>query len=400
MLLFDMVCWYRFSSTVCCHFAFLRLATCLQIPEDMSKLQMEMIMDNIPYLLACNRIPHLGPRSMALCWKIWPNLADFFSASSADLTEVGLPTTVIQAIHNFDFKTIEAELAWMTEPQHHLLIYGTPQYPALLAEIADPPPILYAQGDLNCLTQPTLGVVGTRNPSATGSETAWRFAHELVEVGLTIVSGLALGIDAQAHRGCLSAGGRTIAVMGTGINTIYPSRHQALAAEIAATGLLLTEFPFHSPPLAHHFPQRNRILSGLSSALLVVEAALRSGSLITARYAMEQNRDVFAIPGSIYHTQSRGCHRLLQQGAGLVTTPQELLEEMHLYDQSGIKNISIFPEICDNSNFLRYIDFALTTIDQIVEYSGLSVDDVLRNVIELELQGLIEVVPGGYMRCR
>lgn len=357
-------------------------------------------MDNIAYLLACNRIPNFGPRSIAFCQKIWPNLADLFCASTSELTALGLPEQVVKAIHGFDFTTIDADLAWMVCPNHHILVCGTPQYPALLAEIADPPPIVYAKGYLDCLTQPTLGIVGTRNPSATGSETAWRFAHDLAQSGLTIVSGLALGIDAQAHRGCLVAGGRTVAVMGTGMDIIYPYRHQTLAEQIAETGLILSEFPLNSPPIARHFPQRNRIISGLSSAILVVEAALRSGSLITARYAMEQNREVFAIPGSIYHAQSRGCHHLLQQGACLVTTAQELYEEMRLGGQDGIKNLSIYPEICDNTNFLQHVSFDLTTVDQMMERSGFSVDDVLCKVIELELQGLIQVVPGGYMRCR
>lgn len=357
-------------------------------------------MDNTACLLACNRIPNFGPRSIAFCQKVWPDLADLFRASTTELTALGLPEQVVKAIRGFDFTTIEADLAWMAHPRQHLLVCGTPQYPTLLTEIPDPPPILYAKGDLTCLAQPSLGIVGTRHPSATGSETAWHFAHELAQTGLTIVSGLALGIDAQAHRGCLEAGGRTVAVMGTGMEVIYPYRHQGLAEQIAETGLLLTEFPLRSPPIARHFPQRNRIISGLSSALLVVEAALRSGSLITARFAMEQNRDVFAIPGSIYHAQSRGCHRLLQQGACLVTTAQELYAEMLLGGQNGVKNISIYPEICDNTNFLQHVSFEPTTIDQMVARSGLSVDEVLCKVVELELQSLIQVVPGGYMRCR
>jgi DNA processing protein len=250
------------------------------------------------------------------------------------------------------------------------------------------------------LTQLTLGVVGTRNPSASGAETAWRFAHDLAQAGLTIVSGLALGIDAQAHRGCMAAEGKTVAVMGTGMNVIYPRRHQILAEQIAEKGLVLSEFPLNSPPIAQHFPQRNRIISGLSSAVLVIEAALRSGSLITARYAMEQNRDVFAIPGSIYHTQAKGCHRLLQQGACLVTSVQDVYDEMNLTGAHRIKNISIFPEICENTHLLQHIGFELTTIDQMIERSGFSVDEVLCKIVELDVQGWIEVVPGGYMRCR
>lgn len=357
-------------------------------------------MDNIVFLLACNRIPNFGPRSIARCQKIWPNLADLFQASTAQLTALGLSEAVINAITHFEFKTIEADLAWMKGRNQHILVLGTDYYPALLAEISDPPPILYAKGQLDCLTQPTLGIVGTRNPSASGAETAWRWANELAQSGLTIVSGLALGVDAQAHQGCLAAKGKTVAVMGTGMNVIYPRRNHKLAEEIAESGLLLSEFPLNSPPIAQHFPQRNRIISGLSSAILVVEAALRSGSLITARYAMEQNRDVFAIPGSIYHAQAKGCHRLLQQGACLVTNAQEVMAEMNLTRTHRIKNISIFPEICDNTHLLEHVGFELTTIDQMIERSGFSVDEVLCKIVELDLQGWIQGVPGGYMRCR
>lgn len=357
-------------------------------------------MDNTAYLLACNRIPNFGPRSIAFCQKIYPDLAELFRASTKELIALGLPEAVAKTIHGFDFTTIEPDLAWMQYPDQHIVVWGTAQYPILLAELAAPPPILYARGHLECLSQPSLGMVGTRNPSPSGSETAWHFAYDLAQSGLVIVSGLALGVDAQAHRGCLATLGKTVAVMGTGIDRIYPYRHRDLAEQIAESGLLLSEFPLQSPPIARHFPQRNRIISGLSSALLVVEAALRSGSLITARFAMEQNRDVFAIPGSIYQSQSRGCHQLLQQGACLVTTPQEVYDEMCLGSQELTKNISIFSEICDNSNFLRHVGFELTTIDQILERSGLSVDAVLCGVLELELQGYIQVVPGGYMRCR
>lgn len=357
-------------------------------------------MDNIAFLLACNRIPNLGPRTIARCRKIWPDLADLFRANTKELQALGLSEQISLAIKEFDFSEIDADLTWMAKPDQHILILGSAQYPSLLTEIDDPPPILYAKGQLDCLSQPRIGIVGTRNPSASGAGTAWRFAHDLTQAGMTIVSGLALGIDAQAHSGCLAAKGKTIAVVGTGVDVVYPRRHRTLAQQIADTGLILSEFPLSSLPIANHFPRRNRIISGLSSALLVVEAALRSGSLITARFAMEQNRDVFAIPGSIYHPQASGCLRLLQQGACLVTTPQELYDEMHLGSAQFSKNISIFPEICDNTMFLQHIGFEVTTVDQIIERSGCNIDEVLCKIVELELQGWIQIVPGGYMRCR
>ena len=357
-------------------------------------------MDNTAYLLACNRIPNLGSRRIARCLKIWPDLAGLFKATAAQLTALGFSESLIRAIIDFDFKIIEADLAWMSVPNQHILVMGSTQYPQLLAQIPDPPPILYAKGQLDCFMQPALGIVGTRNPTGSGAEVAWRFANELAQAGLVIVSGLAIGIDGQAHRGCLAAEGKTVAVMGTGIDVIYPRRHQILAEEIAETGLILSEFPLASPPVARHFPQRNRIISGLTSAVLVIEAALRSGSLITARYAMEQNRDVFAIPGSIYNQHAKGCHRLVQQGACLVTTTQEVLEEMNLTGSHRLNNISISPEICENKRLLVHIGFELTTVDQIIERSAFSVDKVLCDLVELDLQGWIQAVPGGYMRCR
>ncbi|MCR9192574.1 MAG: DNA-processing protein DprA [Gammaproteobacteria bacterium] len=357
-------------------------------------------MDNLHTLLACNRIVDLGPRRLMRCQERWPDLADMFRASAVDLKHAGLPEKVADAIATFDFRQIESDLAWMQQPDHHILAWGSPEYPALLAEIYDPPPILYARGNLQCFTQTALGMVGSRHPSASGAETAWQFANELAQVPLTIVSGLALGIDAQVHEGCLAAGGATIAVLGTGIDLIYPYRHRTLADRIVAQGLLLSEFPLNSPPNAGHFPRRNRIISGLSAAILVVEAAVRSGSLITARFAMEQNRDVLAIPGSIHLTQARGCHRLLQQGASLVTSVQEVKEEMRLADEPLVKDIPIFSKICDNQSLLSCIGFETTTVDHILIRSKLSLDELLCAVAKLELEGWIQSVPGGYMRCR
>ncbi|PJD92869.1 MAG: DNA-protecting protein DprA [Legionella sp.] len=357
-------------------------------------------MDNFPYLLACNRIPGLGPRRIARCLQYWPDLADLFRSSLQELKQLGLSEPIAQSIVTFDMRHIDADLAWMQGSEHHIIVRGTANYPALLAEIYDPPFILYVRGDMDCLTQPSIAMVGTRHPSVMGAETAWQFAYELAQTPLVIVSGLALGIDAHAHAGCLAANGKTVAVMGTGMDHIYPYRHRALADQIAAQGALVSEFPLNSPPNAGHFPRRNRIISGLSSATLVVEAAVRSGSLITAKYAMEQNRDVFAIPGSIHHVQARGCHRLLQQGAGLIMSVQDVREGMGVEQRLSPKDVPILSKVCDNHSLLSYIGFELTTIDLILDRSGLVLDDVLCGIVELELQGSIQAVPGGYMRCR
>ena len=357
-------------------------------------------MDSQYYLLACNRIHDLGPRRIARCLRVWPDLADMFRAPMAALLHAGMPENVARGIKAFDFRQVDADLAWLAGDQHHILSWGSPAYPALLAEIYDPPPILYARGDLAALQQQRLAMVGTRQPSVMGCETAWRFAYELAQSQITIVSGLALGIDAQAHSGCLAAGGWTVAVMGTGVDIVYPRKHRALAEQIVAHGLLLSEFPLTSPPNAGHFPRRNRIISGLSSATLVVEAAIKSGSLITAKFALDQNRDVFAIPGSIYHAQARGCHCLLQQGARLVLSPQDVRDEMGLLCVEPIKDVPIISKICDNQGLLQYIGFEPTTVEQIIDRSGFSLNEVLCVVVELELQGWIQVVPSGYMRCQ
>jgi len=355
-------------------------------------------MKNKPYFLALNRINCVGPRTIAKLLRRWPNLRELFQLPERQIEQAGVPKEIAKAIATFDLNKIDADWRWQEASRHFLLTLCDPEYPSLLKEITDPPPVLYAIGDLSCFQQPTVAIVGTRKPSISGSETAWRFAFELAQQKISIVSGLALGIDAQAHSGCLEAGGKTIAVMGTGIDCIYPRRHERLAEKIGKNGLLLSEFPLQSSPIAGHFPRRNRIISGLSLATLVVEAAVRSGSLITARLALEQNRDVLAIPGSIYNPEAMGCHHLLQQGAKLVTSSADVLDELSIkYEQ--VPTEFAYTLATDNKNLVKFIGFELTTVDQIVERSGLCIKDVVCNLVELELQGIVKAISGGYMRC-
>ena len=358
-----------------------------------------MNMNNKRYFIALNRMNYIGPRTVAKLLARWPDLADMFRLSTHELEQAGLPPKIAQAIKTFDLRQVDADFRWQEASNHFLLTWCDSDYPPLLKEIHDPPVALYAIGDLSCLQQRTVAMVGTRNPSPTGSETARKFAFELAKKGITIVSGLALGIDAYAHTGCMDAGGKTIAVMGTGIDCIYPRRHVQLAERIKQNGLLMSEFPLQSPPNAGHFPRRNRIISGLSSSTLVVEAAIKSGSLITARLACEQNRDVLAIPGSIHNPQSRGCHHLLQQGAKLVTSTEDVLEELGIeYEYVSIdKTHKILAD--ENKNLVKCIGFETTTVDQIIERSGLAIEKVVCELVELELQGFINAVPGGYTRC-
>ena len=355
-------------------------------------------MNNKQYFLALNRINNMGPRTIAKLLVRWPNLEELFKLSIEQMEQSGLPKAIASAIATFNLQDVEADWRWQEAEHHFLLTWCDPEYPFLLKEIHDPPPVLYAIGDLSCFQQPTIAMVGSRKPSITGSETAWRFAFELAEKNITIVSGLALGIDAQAHSGCLEAGGKTIAVMGTGIDCIYPRRHIRLAAKIAERGLLVSELPLQSPPNAGHFPRRNRIISGLSLCTLVVEAAIHSGSLITARMACEQNRDVLAIPGSIYNPETRGCHHLLQQGATLVTSSNDVLNELRIdHSQAGAE--IDFALARQNKNLVKCIGFEVTTVDQMVKRSGLTIEHVVCDLAELELQGIVKAVQGGYMRC-
>ncbi len=378
-------------------------------------------MDNKFYLLALNRAKQIGPRTIFSLLKHWPRLYDMFQLSSDQLLAQGIPVNIARSINQINFEQVEADYAWAKQPSHHLVTWADPEYPSLLRQIYDPPPVLYACGDLNALSQTAIAMVGTRKPSMSGKEMAWQFAYDLARYNITIVSGLALGIDAAVHKACLAAAGRTIAVMGTGIDCIYPRQHRTLAEKIIQNGLLLSEFPLKTPAIAGHFPRRNRIISGLTSATLVVEAAIKSGSLITARLALEQNREVMAIPGSIQNPQARGCHYLLQQGAKLVTTVSDIVEELqqgHRKDESserrlvGLENktqqIGQTIEVKNskpkltlaskNENLVKCIEFEITTVDQILVRSGLDIEHVMCGLAELELNGEIASIPGGYIR--
>lgn len=357
-------------------------------------------MTNLRPLLALNRIDKIGPRTVFKLLEKWPDLNDMFQLSKGELEYAGLPSWMAEAIAQFDKNKINTDLDWLNSDENHsILTWESPEYPKLLKEIHNPPVVLYAKGQLSAFEQPPIGLVGSRNPSITGIENARSFSKELASHNLTIVSGLALGIDAQAHIGCLEAQGQTIAVLGTGIDTIYPRRHMKLAQQICQNGLLLSEFPLKSAPIAGHFPRRNRIISGLSLCILVIEAAIKSGSLITAKMALEQNRDVLAIPGSIHNPMARGCHYLLQQGAKLVTSVHDVLEELNLGKQQTSSKEPAFSLASKNENLVKFIGFETTTIDQMIQRSGYTIEQVTNELANLELQGLIAAIPGGYTRC-
>jgi DNA processing protein len=326
-------------------------------------------------------------------------------SSPDELRASGLDRKSIARIHLCQRHRVDTDLAWAQRDGNHLVCYGDDSYPELLREIADPPALLYASGNLKILKTPQIAIVGSRNCTPGGAQNAIDFATQCVASGLVITSGLALGIDASAHRGALDAGGGTIAVMGTGLDKLYPQRNRKLAHEIIDKGLLLSEFPFGTAARPANFPQRNRIISGLAIATLVVEAAQRSGSLITARLAAEQGREVCAIPGSIHNPQARGCHQLIRDGATLIETVQDIGVELGSLFEFALRHQLTAPaesgiSLDDEQRaLLESIGYDPVNCDSLVKRSGLTIDKLSSMLVELELSDLIQTAPGGcYVR--
>ncbi|MCH8497702.1 MAG: DNA-processing protein DprA [Marinobacter sp.] len=285
-----------------------------------------------------------------------------------------------------------------------LLGWGDERYPPLLRHIHDAPRLLYVKGRLALLQSPQIALVGSRNATRMALEDASRFAAALVTQGYTVTSGLALGVDGAAHRGALTAQGATIAVTGTGLDVSYPRPHAGLAAEIGEQGVLVSEFPPGTAARASHFPQRNRIISGLSVGVLVVEASLKSGSLITARLALEQGREVFAMPGSIHNPQARGCHALIRQGATLVETVDDILEQLQGWSPLPAPppaSASPCPDHLDEParRVLEVLDYNPASTDTLCALTGLRADQLMQALLGLEMEGLVYSVPGGYLRA-
>ena len=329
--------------------------------------------------------------------------------SRAALAALGLGEHTIEALKRPDAAGIAADERWLARERHRLVTWGAPDYPPLLATIPDAPLVLFVDGDPDALSLPQLAIVGSRNPTALGRDTAAQFAQHLAAAGMAITSGLALGIDAAGHRGALHAGGRTLAVLGCGLDTIYPRGHVELAAQVAGSGALVSDLPTGTRPLKHHFPRRNRIISGLSVGTLVVEAALQSGSLITARLAAEQGREVFAIPGSIHNPMARGCHRLIREGAKLVEAAADIYAELGpLLAGLGIATRAELPDPTgvfgpvldkDYEILLDALGFAPAGIDSLVARTGYAAAAVASMLLILELEGRVAQQHGG-LYCR
>ena len=300
-------------------------------------------------------------------------------------------------------KAVERALAWLDQPGNTIVTLADAAYPRLLLEISDPPAVLYCRGRTDLLNRPALALVGSRNATAQGNSNAEQFARNFSAAGLTIVSGLAQGIDAAAHRGGLAGEGSTIAVLGTGVDIAYPQANASLGAEIAAMGLLVSEFPLGTRALAHNFPRRNRVISGLAQGCLVIEAALASGSLITARAAAEQGREVFAVPGSIHSPLSKGCHALIKSGAKLAESAEDVLSELSAFRRGGFASSRAAANVTATSGLtgvtdeplLAFMGFDPADVDSLCTRAGLPAERVSAELLRLELAGRVTVLPGG-----
>lgn len=335
--------------------------------------------------------PGVGPRTARLLLQAFGSPDAVVTASAAALERV-VPRAIATAIATASHEdAIAATRSWAEQPGNHVVTLADESYPPALLEIPDPPVVLFAKGRRELLRSAAIAVVGSRNATPQGADTARAFAHALSDAGLTVVSGLALGIDTAAHEGGLAGHSSTIAVTGTGLDIVYPARNRALAHRIAEHGLLISEFALGTGAIAHNFPRRNRLISGLARGVLVVEAAVRSGSLTTARLAVDQGREVFAIPGSIHSPLSRGCHALIKQGAKLVESAQDVLEELRLAEpvrEAPPARAAVDP-------LLEQLGHDPCDLDTLATRSGLGVDVLTARLLELELEGLVASLPGG-----
>ncbi|HSH97454.1 MAG: DNA-processing protein DprA [Methylophilaceae bacterium] len=318
-----------------------------------------------------------------------------YNASVSQLKNVASEAVTKLIAQGPDNQAIQPTLDWLAIEGNHLITLADSCYPKLLLEIADPPPLLYAKGNLDLLNMPSIAIVGSRNASPQGAKNAEDFACALSELGFCIVSGMALGIDGSAHIGALKGSGNTIAVVGTGLDIVYPAKHRDLAHQIAQRGLIISEFGLNTPSRPQNFPRRNRIISGLSLGCLVVEANIQSGSLITARLATEQGREVFAIPGSIHSPVSKGCHSLIKQGAKLVDHVHDIVSELQPFAGIEARDETEMPPEIDDSPILTHMGFDPINIETLIERSGLTSEQLSAMLLVLELENKVATLPGG-----
>ena len=369
--------------------------------------------DRLQYWLYLRHLPGVGSISVQKLLQALGSVEAIFGASHSQLHALGLDTATCSAICDRQLPDISADLNWLGQDNHHIIPLGDDRYPAQLKDLTDPPILLYVRGDPDYLAQAQLAMVGSRNPTAAGRNTAKQFAAFLSDRGITITSGLASGIDGASHEGALQGIAGTIAVVAHGLDIVYPAQHQQLAQKITENGALVSEMPVGVEPLRGLFPRRNRIISALSLGTLVVEAARKSGSLITAQYALEQNREVFAIPGSIHNPMARGCHQLIRQGARLVETADDILEELSpklgfLAEKTGdlpgdsdkkAEKKAKHPHQAldpDHQKLLKCLAYEPASIDELVLRSQFSAAEVASMLLILELEGIIVCQDGRY----
>ena len=339
--------------------------------------------------LTLSQVPGLGNEGLRRLLQAYGSPEAILNASVASLSDHVRPVVARAIVDEIDPSYFESVAAWLDDPQNRILTIADDAYPDSLLNISDPPLLLYAKGDVELLNMPALAVVGSRNATAQGLRNAEAFSNSASDAGLCIVSGMAHGIDAAAHLGGLSGASSSIAVVGTGLDKVYPAANRDLAHRLAQSGAIISEFPLGTPPLAANFPRRNRIISGLCMGCLVVEASLQSGSLITARMALEQGREVFAIPGSIHSPQSKGCHALIKQGAKLVECAQDILEELgYLLKMNPSQPVSEHP-------LFVHLGFDPLDLESLSQRSGLTVSELSAILLQLELDGHVASLPGG-----
>ncbi|MBV7563009.1 DNA-processing protein DprA [Pseudomonas sp. sia0905] len=341
-------------------------------------------------------LPELGPKRFRKLLSAFDSASAALSAPASAWRSLGLPQACSEARRSPEIRE-RARLAldWLQVPGQQLMMWDEPRYPALLAEIPDAPPLLFVAGDPMLLERPQLAMVGSRRASRPGLDTAHSFARSLARGGFVITSGLALGIDGAAHQGALDANGHTVAVLGTGLQCLYPTRHKRMAQDIIERGgALVSELPLDSPPQAANFPRRNRIISGLSLGVLVVEASPSSGSLITARLAAEQGREVYAIPGSIHHPGAKGCHQLIRDGATLVESIEHILEALRGWQQAPVVEKSSATPATAVHPLLALLYAAPHSSEALAHAAGWALPEVLAALTELELDGLVACEAG------
>ncbi len=341
--------------------------------------------------LALNQIPGLGNEGLRRLLKAFGTPAQVFATPTHALQQVVQPVIAATITQGWDEVTLAPITSWLADPNNHIVTLADPDYPQALLNISDPPLLLYVKGRLELLNLPALAVVGSRNATPQGLSNAEAFAQAASAAGLCIISGMAHGIDAAAHRGGLRECGSSIGIIGTGLDKVYPAANRQLAHQLAQEGALVSEFSLGTPPLAANFPRRNRLISGLSLGCLVVEASLQSGSLITARMALEQGRDVFAIPGSIHAPQTKGCHHLIKQGAKLVECAQDILEELGRFSACT----TLQPCALEEHPLLMHLGFDPIDMDSLSQRSGLTIGALSAILLQLELNGDIATLPGG-----